>query len=412
MKKLDLDRKEPLLINILPVGNNDLTSRATFYQRKLYEIVANETTLTGDNEAIDFWYKKLMYGRINTSSKAVHVSEAFLKQIPGTSNLFALNFVVDAFKDFTEYWDSLKTRGVLEEKSPLFNIRPASAWTDLNLIYHNYMITLYGAFKSFVPSFDKDKYIKDFDSFLNIFSQFVDQITPSFALTRSRFVVSRISDPRISGLMIEIANANHGSDLPKVIGFMADPNFEIYKDTAQRFGFKIDKHAPWRLTADLGSPGIEPYMKKYDIITESMFEKYYYSSHQVDLEALKVYVIQFYNSFVSGKPEIFEPQVELCNGRPVVRNKQTIRQQVTFEEINRDKTDQFWLRFYLFARGREQNKEWSQSDFEKHAKNSFHFQKGLDKATALEYIDRVTRAFNLSARRERGFGLFNNQRLI
>ena len=89
--KLDLFRPEPLLVNNDPVASNILTSRATFFQRKLYELVAFNSALIGDTKPIDFWYEKTFYGRIDTKSKPVHVSEAFLKQITGDRKSTRLN---------------------------------------------------------------------------------------------------------------------------------------------------------------------------------------------------------------------------------------------------------------------------------------------------------------------------------
>lgn len=281
--KLDLFRPEPLLVNTEPVGDNNLTSRAMFFQRKLYELVAFNSDLIGDTKPIDFWYEKTFYGRIDTESKPIHVSEAFLKQIPGTPDLFLLNFVSDAFQDLRNFFSFMLARNGIESNSVYTTLRPSVGWTSLNNRYHIMMTALFDKFKTFVSSKRKDGEIKDFRTFINIFTEFVDATTPLLNFSRSKLVISRLSDPKSSGLIVEIGEEPHGKDRPKVETYLNDPNFPVFKETAQRFGFVVDKHAPWRLVADLGSPAMRPYLDSVGIQTlDQLFDRYYYTSYEID----------------------------------------------------------------------------------------------------------------------------------
>jgi len=410
--KMDLNKSEPLLVNTNPEATNELTSRASFYQRKLYETVAYNSSLLGDTKPIDFWYEKTFYGRINHKSKSIHLSEAFLKQLSGTPNLFLMNFASDAFEDLREFFSFMNSRGALETKSVYTTLEPVSAWTKFNTFYHIYMDTLYEKFKIFVTTGKKDAKIKNFNTFVQVFTEFVDQITPMLALTRSKMIVSRYTDPRSSGLVVEVADAVHGSDRPKVETYLNDPNFPVFKESAQRFGFVVDKHAPWRLVADLGSPAMTPYLDAYGLTLENLFDKYYYTSFELDLETLKVYIVQFYNSYVTGKRILVEPSFSFnSSGRPIIENKEIIREPQTVAEIDKETSDEFWLRMYLFIRAREENKEWNQSIFEKNVRNSFFYLEGKSMEAAIEYIDRSARSASGSNRKERAFRFFNTQRL-
>lgn len=411
--KLDLFRPEPLLVNTEPVGTNDLNSRATFYQRKLYELVAFNSSLIGDTKPIDFWYEKTFYGRINPDSKAVHVSEGFLKQIPGTPDLFALNFVVDAFEDLREFFRFMLARDALETNSVYTTLRPEKAWTNLNAFYHNYMNLIYQKFKEFVSNQKKDKKIKDFNSFMNVFIEFVDSVTPLLALSRSKIVISRLSDPKSSGLVIEIADESHAEDRPKVETFLDDANFPVFKESAQRFGFVVDRHAPWRIVADLGSPAMKPYLDSYGFDVESLFERYYYTSFELDLMALRAYVIQFYNSYVSGRRVLVEPTFAYDEaGRIRVINSEIIREPKTRAQVQQLTSDEYWLRFYTYVRAREENKSWNQAEFEKVVRNAFFYRTGVDMETAIEYVHNRTRLASGSSRKQRDFQFINLQRLI
>lgn len=403
-KKLDLFREEPLLTNTSPVATNSLTSRATFYQRKLYELVAFNSSLVGDTKPIDFWYEKTFYGRVDPDSKAVHLSEGFLKQIPDTADLFAVNFVVDAFEDLRSFFGYMNARGALETNSVYRNLKPRLAWVNVNLFYHEYMSAIFEKFKGYVSTYKKDDKIKDFDSFVNVFLEFVDSITPLVPLSRSKLIVSRYTDPKVSGLIIELDDRSHANDEPKIESFLNDANFPVFKESAQRFGFVVDQHAPWRIVADLGSPAMKPYLEAYGLTVEEMFKEYYYTSYEFDLAALKAYVVQFYNSYVSGKGVINKPQFSYDKaGRIKVKNEQIVRTGKTLSQIDETKTDEYWLRFYLFIRGREQNKTWNQHQFEKLVKNAFSYLKGVDFETALRYVENNTRTSMQTNKKERDF---------
>lgn len=410
--KIDLFRPEPLLVNTDPVGDNTLTSRATFYQRKLYELVAFSSTLIGDTKPIDFWYEKTFYGRINPDSKAVHVSEGFLRQIPGTPDLFALNFVVDAFEDLREFFGFMLSRDALETNSVYTTLRPQKAWTNLNALYHDYMALMFEKFKVYVESRRKNNKIKDFKTFVNVFIEFVDSITPLLSLTRSKLVISRLSDPKSSGLIIEIADESHAKDAPKIDVYLDDANFPVFKESAQRFGFVVDRHAPWRLVADLGSPAMKPYLDARGLDLESLFERYYYTSFELDLAALRVYMIRFYNSYVTGRRVLVEPIFTFDDaGRVRVVNSEIIREPKTQAEIDDLTSDKFWLRVYTYVRAREENKDWNQAEFEKVVRNAFFYLTGVDMEAAIEYVHRRTRLASGSRRKERDFQFINFQRL-
>ena len=83
-----------------PKGNNKLSSYAIFTQRKFYK-----EEVFGDNlpTPIDLWYEKPFYGRVDTNNIPVYPIESKLKAIDSaTGNVFVLDFVADAFKDFRE----------------------------------------------------------------------------------------------------------------------------------------------------------------------------------------------------------------------------------------------------------------------------------------------------------------------
>ena len=68
MIKNDLDKNEPLLVNTFPEAKNSMTSRALFFQRKLYDKVTFNSDGLEVNKPKDLWYEKMFYGRSEAQS--------------------------------------------------------------------------------------------------------------------------------------------------------------------------------------------------------------------------------------------------------------------------------------------------------------------------------------------------------
>jgi hypothetical protein len=111
----------------------------------------------------------------------------------------------------------------------------------------------------------------------------------------------------VGGLIIELSNANHGADILKKDIYIGDLNFKVFRDTARKHGFMVDKNAPWRLTANLASPRMQQYAKKYGITYEpgsasDIFKKQYFEVYKQDIALLFNHIINSYKLFVENFP--------------------------------------------------------------------------------------------------------------
>ena len=57
-----------------------------------------------------------------------------------------------------------------------------------------------------------------------------------------------------------------------------------------------------RIVANIGSPAMQAYMENYGITFNNLFELYYYRAGDYDYDLIKVYLYQFYNSYVTDYP--------------------------------------------------------------------------------------------------------------
>ena len=404
MKKIDLDREEPLLVNKRPEGRNNMSSRASFMQKKLYEknVVANPEFLK--NKMLDIWYERILYGRVDQFQNTVQIKQEKLRQIPqDKQTILAADFVTEAFNDFVNYWDFLAKKGSLEKNSPYFSLHLQKGWEDPNKLYYDIMGIYYAKLQDFIKANNKDKSISDFKSFLDIFIEFLDFQTPFSPILRSTVNKSRFSNPNISGIVLNLKTEDFSNDKMKFEKYFSDKNFRVFKETATKFGFMLDKHAPWRIFADMNSPAMKPYMDRHNVTPENFFGLYYDKITYPDLDLLKLYVIQMYNAYIASKPSFQEPHFALCNGRTKMRTKTTTRDKTTKEIVELQVPEEMWLRFYVFLKAREQNLGWTQTYFEQIVQKVLEFKKGLDLAAAIDYIDSKTKLPMISKRKERDF---------
>lgn len=360
---------------IIPAATNSLNSLGTFIQRENYK---NNIYPKTAPEPIDLWYEKPLYGKINHQGVCSVLSEGFLKQFrtKGDNAVFGINFVVDAFEDFNKFYRNAVLHGKINtQNSELIELIPASGWRSANELYSEYINSIYKVFsKVFLADKNRGNKITNFDTFMKYFIEFVEIVSPTYPLSKSSFIRSRFCPIDVSGMSISIKDENHALDNKKYTSFLQDNNFSFYSFTAQKFGFFVDKNAPWRLVANLDSPAMLPYLKRYNLTSPNVFDTMFYDVLDAEVDTLIVYAVQFYNSYVSQNP--FSAQKEIIG-----------RKQITISLAKLKYNMNYWLRCYLFIRAKESDKVLSQSDFDHIAKKTIGIAKSLDLKSALWYID-------------------------
>ena len=332
-----------------PYGVNGLPSLASFYQRSLYK---ERCYIDNDVRPIDYWYDKKLYGRVDDLQSSIIVKDDYLKQIISSDrqNLFAINFVVDAFEDLVEH---LRVAGFLGQISPtntsLHKITAKRAWISYKGGYQSYIRTLFDVFANGYGKIHDSK-ILGFKSFSAQYSKFLQNSLTIMPLTRTNYILTTKCSPLTSGLVIEISGINHGDDSAKVKTFIEDINFEFYQKAAKKYGFIIDKNAPWRLTADLFSEAIQEYMYPYGLSKENLFDEAYNYLYKTDLSDLKDFFLTSYNSYVNIRPVAKKriPRGPRCPGKTKIQKIYRYQQ-----GSSNDIPDKKWIELYFLIRHAE-----------------------------------------------------------
>ena len=251
----------------IPEGDNSSSAYAAFVNRKYYRDFSYPPSFTTP-KPINFWYDKYFYGRLDYNGNSIVLDENYLKKIPSAEEeVYAMNFVADAFEDLYTYYSFASNTGeIFLENTNLLTLQPSEGWSSVSDSYFTYIESIYNIFAgSFMSKSSRDQKVIKFEDFLPLFEQFVDNMTPAFPFTKTAFIASKFCDPASSGLIIKIDSSAYGSDRINFQDFIDDPNFIFFTRAAQKFGFKVDKNAPFRLVADLGSKEMGEYMLRYPL---------------------------------------------------------------------------------------------------------------------------------------------------
>lgn len=302
-------------------ANNDSDSNEIFNLRKKYRDLKYPNGIF----PIDFWYSNPFYGKIDSKQNSIFISETNLKQISSVSDtVFVADFVADAFEDFKSHVKRALIAKHISAEGFLPSLEPKNGWKSLTALHHNHVKEIYNSFIAFYVKYRmKDEQILSFEDFIRIFVNYFMNKNTNFPFTRTSFIQSKYCTPLISGLIIELENEDHSSDMVKIRKYIDDINFSFYQNTAGLYGFYIDKNAPWRLVSNISSGKMQKYMIKYGIKFEpetssDLFEIYYYKAYLTDLDVFKEYLVQFYNTYVEKYP--FVGRVELDDNEETIQN--------------------------------------------------------------------------------------------
>ena len=145
--------------------------------------------------------------------------------------------------------------------------------------------------------------IKNFADFKPAFLEYLRVMSQLMPVTKTTFLVSNMVSPLGSGLKVAIAQEDAEYD-----DFIADPNFNFYANAAKKFGFLIDKNAPWILTADLFSDAIMKYIDFYltdagaPVTPHNFFPTFFTQTYATDFDDLESLMRLAYTKLLDNDP--------------------------------------------------------------------------------------------------------------
>lgn len=296
------------LQNPNPKGKNGQASFAAYYQRLLYREVYPSNIWS----PLDTWYDKQYYGKVDRIQNTIVPATSLLSAIRTSKvpNLLALNFVAKAFDELATHMQHAKVLGVLDPdgNSSILEMKAHRAFEDPMKVYGNFLSTIFESFNSKVHPFTDQ--IIDFSSFYRLFVEHLTLVADYLPITLTNYLLTDTVGPFNSGLSIAIDTAQFSDDNYKYTSYVEDPNYNFYVRSAKKYGFVVNKNAPWLLTADLFS---EATIQQFppSVSEDNFFYVYYDSTYLKDIPILKQFIINSYTSFITRNPwyekRVFKP---------------------------------------------------------------------------------------------------------
>jgi hypothetical protein len=372
------------------ISPDDTSSRKLFEHRKVYNDKDSQDVV--GTALLDIVNNRQLYGKLNLERRLVYLSEsklALVNSADATQPIYLVDFVQQAFKNFRNYMRrAALTKRIDIDKSTLFRMQPVRGWISPHETYHEIMNIIYLSFyNEYLTKMGRNENILNFETFMVEFMNYAKSLSSEYdlPLTFSGFIMHSNYPPHSSGLIIDLHRADHNDDVSKNNLFLEDRHFDFYKENAKKFGFVVDKNAPWRLVADLSSSAMKKLMHTRGTNYNNFFKNYFYETIDYDVGILKQYIVGFYNSLVQTRP--FVKKTEYCTAQKKTVSQVMERKTTSLEILENKYSSNYWLEKYVELRAAETRSKLNQQDMNRITKNIMIMSRKVDNRRIMLYID-------------------------
>ena len=195
------------------VEKENESSLTIYNKRVIYDFNSQNE---GYSNLVDFNFgEKFLYGRVSRNFKPIYFNNNFikLKTLPpiGVSNTppQAINFVVDMFQRLSLQFKKSVAIGKISPDHPfLSDLKVYKAFEDPVDLHNSFLQTQLNAFKQ---ELSKTKY-NNIQEFMTLFESLLNDSLKIYPITFAGFVKSRFCPISVSGLALEIADAEYFND--------------------------------------------------------------------------------------------------------------------------------------------------------------------------------------------------------
>jgi hypothetical protein len=361
------------------------------------------------------------YGRIDLDGDAVYVDDSTdnLKPIfsgPSGGDQFAIDFVSAAFRDMRLNVKKMGDANFINNNGYFptnLIVRKSQSFGDLNFSYDAYINKIYTNFVDKYLSVDRRaEKIKNYRDFVLSFMEYLLPNLKYFPVTKTGYITSIHCSPFISGLMIEIASERHGlGSNSRVLNYVSDDfsNFVFFSKQLKKFGFLMDRNAPWRFVFNIASgmipyrensetlTGAQLYMSRFGVNYDNIFPFYFRKAHLEELLNMKNLLFSLYQSFYIQFPTYEEARFTKSNSDRCYGVKYSTERKNRalpgVKDITDDQHDEMILKAILKMRLLETDTPHDKYEFEGFIKELVSNKRLFGVEAALNYINDLTKGF-------------------
>jgi hypothetical protein len=371
--------------------NGDLAGDG-FYKKFNYQFtIASKSRTIGGPVLTNFLYaEKFLYGRVDRYYVPIQVVRSANRKgltaatEGNASSLTALAFVADAFNDLTlQFQKSLLAGKISAEETYLTAPKAYKAYEDPKLLYGKHLDSVIrGTREHFTKS---NKHFKDFDEFIPLFMNALRVVTKKYPYTYPGYIKHRLCPITVSGLAIEIAPLNFSNDEDKVNFFINSRNWHFYLNACRAYGFLVDRDAPWRLVADIGSSTMLTYARAYGMrSTDTVLDQALGPAHLEYYNGLKRALLQAYSKL---KVTSYLEREYCQNGTTV--GKVVVPKNYSIENLEKLYDEAYFFDLYLKIRFMEEESKFSESEIYRLTNETKQLYRSHGVSFALNAFERV-----------------------
>jgi hypothetical protein len=305
----------------------------------------------------NFYFDRPLYGRVDAKMNSMFLSEVYLKELAPVKSgniVLAQDFVKDAFREMSIYFARGLATNQLKLNGPYSSLVARRGFSNFHESYATFLTEYTNNFIEHIRDLNIKKRVISFDSFVNEFLFYMKKNIDNQIITRSKFIETTLCDPFMTGLSIGLAFDEYNNDLNKYQNYYLDNNFNFFLESCRRFGFIVDKDAPWTIHFDLNSDASKKYLTPRSLQNQNeVFETRYYKAYFSDAIVIRDFLKFSYDSFFANENRItYIDGVTKCQG-PIIKiiNKEDLSNNT----FNTKYDDFYWLKIYLQIKMIEEN---------------------------------------------------------
>ena len=383
--------KKMKINNNIFIGNNDLSSRNLFLSRVIYSAYAyqDHPDAVADSIIRDFWrFENVYYGKVDLKFNPQEVDPAKLVQLANHPEHYTLPFVKDAFEAFEKDVKVRILSGAIKDFPILRKLKVTGSTLSASKKYGGLGWYAIKVLRYLIQS-GKINNIKNFDDFMEQFEDISLEYSQNNVLTKSSFIMSSDVNVAHSGLALDLFEGDFSRDSSKVSFFISHKEFPVYLELLRRYGFYVDKAAPWRIVANLSSFPMQQYIQARGLSggLAAVFNRYYQKVHLTDISYLQKTAYDAYMTIATKRPILTEISVQ---GGEFVATK-TRRPRIVPQDMARHFSHDRWLQLYIKIKNNEKRLKFTDKEMDKFIADAIKLQKIVDKREVLGYINSVFR---------------------
>ena len=382
--------KKPKINSNVFIGKNSLGAEKLFWSRLVYSAYAYDEHPEAVKEGVvkDFWFmENTYYGKVDLAFTPLQVDRDQLVPLRNHEGHTVLPFVKDAFQALERDVRKCLLNGSLKDFPLLRNIKVVESTKDFPRLTSQRLIIFVRFIVQQLKISGKLDSIRNFRDFMPHFESLCLQFAEESPLTKSSLVMSKPINLPYTGLSLSLRDADYSIDKPKVMSYIDHPEFPFYLRLLEKYGFYVDKSAPWRIIANVSSAAMQSYLAQRGVAKglSPIFSRYYRKAYIGDITLLRYAAYRAYQVILRTRPKI--NQTTIKNGKVV--NKTLMRERPSSVDVFRAYPPEKWLSLYVQIKNKESNLKLRETDMEIIVSDCINLSKTLDMGRIMGYIDIV-----------------------